>query len=359
MTRSNESCLQLAARVGHVQICKRLLLRKAEVNFTDCKGATPLYIACQEGHHQVRLSVLWVVGCFFGFHAPLPTTKWATPPISWFDGFECIIYLPHLCLLLQVVELLLQAKASTAMGNGEMAFDCGCVSSGRHCPREGDASQATGTALTRVKNTNMATSIFIEAQKFGQKEVHTGRYSHCWPLFAAIRGHHDRVVRLLLNRKLRPLVDVNHVDAFGAIALAVAKSPLHAVPSPPDPVQERARLRNIVDIDERVLAEEEAASVEEARQSKERKRARIISLLEAQEATTVGEILRQRERARLDAEMRRLARSKWAPAERYEKALAILRRVFNGFFARREFAQKKFVLTCTVPFALFGDYYVC
>ena len=264
---------------------------------------------------------------------------------STFSGSNLARAFFDMIVFVQVVELLLQAKANTAMGNGEMAFDCGCVSNGRHCPCASDSNQTMGNALTSVRNTNMPTSIFIEAQKFGQKEVHTGRYSHCWPLFAAIRGHHDRVVRLLLNRKLRPLVDVNHVDAFGTIALAVATSPLHGVPLPPDPIQERARLREIVDIDERFLAEEEAMSTEEARQSKERKRARIIALLEAQEATTVGEILRQRERARLDAEMRRLARSKWAPAERYEKALAILRRVFNGFFARREFAQKKCVTT--------------
>ena len=291
VTGANESCLQLAARRGLTQVCRRLLLRKANVNFTDCGGATPLYVASAEGHHQV-------------------------------------------------VELLLAAKASTAMGNGEMAFDCGCPAEGPH--RGGDAAALNEVALA-TKNTNMPTSIFIEAQKFGQAVVNTNRYSHCWPLFAAIRGHHERVMHLLLNRKLRPLVDVNHIDAFGVNAMAVATTAMHAPQPPMALAEEESLLRQIEDVDVRAVEQERRAAARAAAERTARRHARIVSLLESREGTTVGEVMRQRKRAKLDAEMRRLARANWSPSERYEQSLAILRRVFDGFFARREYAQKKFV----------------
>jgi len=61
VTDHNESCLQLAARYGDVHICRKLLAKKAVVNFTDCAGATPLFVACAEGNHQVGSDVRYSV----------------------------------------------------------------------------------------------------------------------------------------------------------------------------------------------------------------------------------------------------------------------------------------------------------
>ena len=240
-----------------------------------------------------------------------------------------------LCRVAKVVEVLLHAKASTAMGNGEMAFDCGCPVGGPH--------RSHGPLQEAAKNSHIVSTIFTQAQKFGQKEVQTNRFSHCWPMFAAIRGRHDRVVRLLLNRKLRPLVDVNHIDTFGVNALALAASPLYDPKPPPSVDKQISVLKRIKDPEQREMQEEVFATLQTNFEQEVRKRARIITMLEKNEATTVCELKRQRRNAELEAALRRVARSKYGPAERYEKALDILRRVFQGFFARRDYAQKRYV----------------